>query len=408
MGNSKLVGRLVNLPLFDVLFSFPQYLYLRLRQVYIFSGAFFSVLLDLIVLLKQAVVRRMFWGRGNFYKTFFHITIMVLTISLLVTGLLTRFGQTQSSAQGLTIAYGTVGNNDLLQQGGSLTTVLAIDDPNQANFKVTKYTVVSGDTLDSIAQKFGISKDTIKWANDRQLSPFNDNVQPGWTLDIPAMDGVLHEVKSGETLDSIVALTNGNRDDIIELNNLVSPSYSLQVGSKVFVPNGKVLPPSITGQPNYIDNPNIGTGYVPSGVTVSNALGNLPAGTFDDPLTNPACSGYIESRGYSPWHDGVDLAVGGGCPERAIAAGTVIYAGWWSTAGFTVMIDHGGGVISHYYHGNGDIYVKKGDYVYKGQDIMYMGETGNATGIHLHLSLYYNGVTVDPALYVPFRQCGCV
>ena len=92
-----------------------------------------------------------------------------------------------------------------------------------------------------------------------------------------------------------------------------------------------------------------------------------------------------------------------GCPISAIASGKVVYAGWSQYGeGYNVRIDHGGGIVSHYYHGNGDIWVKTGDHVEQGQLIMFMGTTGNSTGVHLHLSLFKDNVAVDPAPYIPY------
>jgi murein DD-endopeptidase MepM/ murein hydrolase activator NlpD len=144
---------------------------------------------------------------------------------------------------------------------------------------------------------------------------------------------------------------------------------------------------------------------VASGVEARAALGSLPKGTFDDPLTSPKCSGYRQTRGYTSAHNGADLAKNGGCPIRAVAAGTVTYAGWKGYgAGYTVIIDHGGGVETQYLHGDGNIWVKAGQHVSKGQDIMYMGTTGNSTGVHLHLTLKYKGVAIDPSPYIPYRR----
>ncbi len=120
-------------------------------------------------------------------------------------------------------------------------------------------------------------------------------------------------------------------------------------------------------------------------------------------MQDPRCAGYVESRGFLSYHNGVDLAMWPGCPISAIASGIVVYAGWSEYGeGYNVRIDHGGGIVSHYYHGNGDIWVKKGDHVEQGQLIMFMGTTGNSTGVHLHLSLFKDNVAVDPAPYVPF------
>jgi murein DD-endopeptidase MepM/ murein hydrolase activator NlpD len=353
---------------------------------------------------KRVTVRRMFWGRGSWYKTSFHFIVFGFTGLLLITGILNRVGAVQSREEFLNISYGALGNSDLLLQGSSVTSVLALD-AKEVNYRVYEYTVAKGDTLDDIAKTFSITKDTLKWANDRILSPFNDNVLPGWVLNVPEMNGVLYTAKSGDNLDKVVATTKGNRFDIIELNELVPPNYNIKEGTRIFVPDGTLPPPPAPiPQPRIRRTPGSG-GYIGSGRAANTPLGSLPAGTFDDPLTHPSCGGYVWMRGFTYYHSGVDLAKGGGCPIRAVAAGTVIDAGWLGgSTGYGVVIDHGSGVSTSYFHSDGNIWVSVGQHVSKGQDIMYMGSTGNSTGTHLHLTLKYNGQPIDPSPYIPYRR----
>jgi len=99
-------------------------------------------------------------------------------------------------------------------------------------------------------------------------------------------------------------------------------------------------------------------------------------------------------------HKGVDLNVPEGTPVRAGNSGEVILAeeGFY-VHGKTVMIDHGQGVTTIYLHLK-SINVRKGDKITKGQIIGKVGETGLATGPHLHWGLYVHGVPVDPLPWV--------
>lgn len=96
-------------------------------------------------------------------------------------------------------------------------------------------------------------------------------------------------------------------------------------------------------------------------------------------------------------HTGVDIA-GSGCNGKNVVAaadGTVITAGWISGYGYTVMIDHGGGIVTLYAHSQ-KLLVKKGDKVKAGDVIMLVGSTGYATGPHLHFEVRVNGKYVNP------------
>lgn len=384
--------------------SWPGYLIWRLRQLGRFGLAAVDIVGASFSSSKKHLVSRMFWGRGSLYKSVFHISVFSVTSLLLLSGLLGRYLTNTSSAESLVIAYGQQTNTDLLEQGGSLSTILPIS-PNQTNFKIIQHVVQPGDTVDSIAARYSVTKDTLKWSNEKILSPYNDNVSVGATLYIPEINGVLYEVRGGDNIDKVVALTLGNKFDIIELNGLVGPEYSLEGKQRIFVPDGKLPPP-----PPLIPIPGVyrapsGEPCIDSGI-IGAAIGHLPAGSFGDPLCASSCQGYGYSAGFSAWHGGVDLTHYG-CPIRAAGAGKVVFAGWNSFgAGYSVIIDHGGGITTQYMHGDGNIWVRVGDTVFKGQDIMFMGNTGNSFGTHLHLTLKANGVVIDPIPYIPVHWYG--
>lgn len=351
---------------------------------------------DVAISGKKALLQRMFWGRGSLYKSSFHLFVAFITVGVLMSGLSNRIN-TLSASSDLAANFEALANAEVGSQGNNLTSVVPIAS-NALNYSVQEYTIAEGDTLQGIADKFGVTKDTVKWSNNKILSPFNDAAPVGAKLKIPEVNGVLYQTNDKDTLDSVLALTSGDRNTVIDINELSGPDFRV-ASSLVFVPNGKLPPPP----PQIIArNRPSGTGYIASS-RAGAGLGSLPAGTFDDPLSHPQCAGYRFSRGISSYHSGVDLSKSGGCPIRAIGAGRVTAAGWRRDgAGFAVTIDHGSGIRSLYYHGDGNIWVKAGDYVQKGQDIMYMGNTGNSFGTHLHLTLTFNGKLVDPQPYVPY------
>ena len=107
------------------------------------------------------------------------------------------------------------------------------------------------------------------------------------------------------------------------------------------------------------------------------------------------------TEGASTFHTGIDLAGATGTPIYASRSGEVTRGGYNDYNGYFVGINHGDGFSSVYLHMTTYV-VSIGDYVSQGQLIGYMGETGIATGPHLHLTIYYNGSTVNPADYINF------
>jgi len=97
-------------------------------------------------------------------------------------------------------------------------------------------------------------------------------------------------------------------------------------------------------------------------------------------------------------HAGIDIARSKGSPVMAPAGGLVADVGEYTLMGRTVLIDHGLGVFSAYFHLDTAL-VRRGDLVRAGQEIARVGRTGLATGPHLHYGVYVNGRDVDPALW---------
>ncbi len=104
--------------------------------------------------------------------------------------------------------------------------------------------------------------------------------------------------------------------------------------------------------------------------------------------------------GTTRYHSGMDIAVDYGTPIKAAAAGTIVYSGWLGGYGNTIMIDHGGGLVSLYAHNN-ELAVYEGQYVNQGTVVAYAGSTGWSTGPHCHFEARLHGELTEPLDYLP-------
>ncbi len=126
-------------------------------------------------------------------------------------------------------------------------------------------------------------------------------------------------------------------------------------------------------------------------------------GMFQYPVDEPCLSGgYGGSRVYNGtfhyYHTGIDFAVctAANANIYAAAPGRVVFAGPLTVRGNAVIIDHGWGVFTGYWH-QSSLSVKEGDMVDTGQILGIIGTTGRSTGYHLHFEVWVNGTQVDPS-----------
>ena len=134
--------------------------------------------------------------------------------------------------------------------------------------------------------------------------------------------------------------------------------------------------------PAQIDNPPPRLQVPTAGVISS------PFGLRADPLT-----------GGNLFHQGVDIAAPGGAPITAASAGRVVFSGWAAGYGNLVEIDHGGGWVTRYGH-NASNLVAAGETVAAGQQIAAVGQSGRATGAHLHFEVRRDGQAVRPSAFL--------
>jgi len=130
------------------------------------------------------------------------------------------------------------------------------------------------------------------------------------------------------------------------------------------------------------------------------------AANFCGNMVMPAGALTTIARGFSSYHSGIDLDAPMGSTIRAAAAGTVVYAGWYSGYGNMIDIRHDDGLITRYGHMSGYApNVGMGSIVKAGQIIGLVGQTGHATGNHVHFEVRVGGYAVDPAPYIGLGRC---
>lgn len=255
-------------------------------------------------------------------------------------------------------------------------------------YNITKYKVKSGDSLWSIGKQFHLKPETILWGND-----WLSNVgvlQIDDTLNILPVDGVLHTVREGDTLEKLQILHGTPAQEIFEYigNNFdLTQPPELKVGQQIIVPNGtspivwaEAQPPSVVINKDY-----------------SGPYPNLGTGNFTWPIALPVNM----TQEYWSGHPAIDLSTYFRQPIFASDTGTVIFAGWSKNGyGNLVIIDHGNGYRTYYAH-NESILVSAGEIAVQGQQIAESGSTGNSTGNHLDFRVMYNGQFFNPLEYLP-------
>ncbi|MDP2952501.1 MAG: M23 family metallopeptidase, partial [Chloroflexota bacterium] len=112
-------------------------------------------------------------------------------------------------------------------------------------------------------------------------------------------------------------------------------------------------------------------------------------------VTSPFGMGRTYNNGWSSYHSGIDLSGDLGAPVVAAATGRVALAAPLLVQGNAVILDHGWGVFSGYYHLS-EILVTEGQEVVQGELIGRIGNTGLSTGAHLHWEIRVGGVPVEP------------
>lgn len=367
--------------------------YLGVLLVY-FTQAYLKPKFAAFEAVKTAVVGKMYQQRGKHSQLIINysiVTVMVLSVTL-GPSLIVNDSQTQavfSLGLGSKFAFaqesstsGAVGGAS--QVLGLTTDTVEIDPLTQVSDKpradILDYTVDNGDTLASIAKKFGVDTDSIKWLN----TGLNEKkIKTGTVLKIPPVTGVVHVVKGGETIYSISKKYNVSAQAVVDFpfNEFTNDeTFSLAIGQQLIIPDGEM-----PDEPIFSPRANLAGSLTPNAGAVS-ATGNWiwPA------------AGAI-SQGFKAWHKGVDIANHDGGPILAADSGTVLVASWADNTGYgnRVVLDHGNGLKTLYGHMS-SFSVVVGQTVKRGDKLGMMGSTGRSTGTHLHFEIRTSGGNANP------------
>lgn len=264
---------------------------------------------------------------------------------------------------------------DYLFKTGGTDTIIS----RSTRKETIKYIVRSGENLNTLANDFGITALTLKYANNLSST----TLKVGQELRVPPIDGLYITVKRNDTLSSLAARYKVKVDDIQKYNGLTAGG-SIVAGQELLIP-GAVMPKTTT--------------------PTSGAKINVPAynpipysGKFVWPTESPT---HFLSQGFSRRHQAIDLNRLNGWGIYASAGGVVqARTGYNGGYGNLITINHGGGWVTYYAHLS-EFKVKSGDYVQQGQLIAIMGSTGRSTGPHLDFRIMQNKVFLNPLNYLP-------
>lgn len=327
---------------------------------------------------KDTIVDLLYRKRGKYVRPFLHFGTIGLVFLAITAGPILFSGsddenQVDSSGVLSTTAYGS----DFYTQQAEEVRLFR-------GGEITVHVVGEGETISSIAERYGLDTSTILWENDLTST---SKIKPGDELRILPIDGVRHKVQRGETIYSIGKKykLDGSQVQVIvdyPFNEFLNDeTFELATGQYIMVPDGVIV--------------STVTPTVARTVYTTPDAGSVTAhGSFVWPA-----AGRI-TQGYRFYHKAYDIANGGGGSILASDSGTVVAAGWDPSGyGNKVVVDHGNGYVTLYAHLS-LIQVQVGQRLNRGDVLGQMGSTGRSTGTHLHFEIRQGGVLLDPGSFL--------
>jgi lipoprotein NlpD len=212
--------------------------------------------------------------------------------------------------------------------------------------------------------------------------------------------GAWYVVERGETVDQIAARAGVPAEDILEVNGLTRAS-EVKAGRIIYVlagPGPAVPPPAVASAEAPAQRPAPPEQSLPA--LAGARLAPVGEGRFRWPLGGPTIGSPFGTRD-GRLHEGIDLPAPIGTPVYAAGDGQVIYAGDGIRGyGHLIVVQHEGDLLTVYAH-NSELLVKEGDRVGAGQRIALVGQSGRASGPHLHFEVRAGQIPRDPLSYLP-------
>jgi len=356
-----------------------SYLILKVRKlisflVYLIKSAFL-----LSKNLKEWSISKLIWSRGKLGKPIADFVVITITfLVFLIGGVFNSNRFVNSATTNPDVFKNTTDYLPKFQ-----TTLLLVPEERKNNESI-KYTVVEGDTLYSIGNRYKISADAIRYVNNLADA---DEIRIGQELVIPPISGIIHKVKNGDTLEKLSKLYDVPSQAIADFNYLTDLT-SLSVGSELVIPDAKIPQQSFA----------VNTGSQINTTEAPVYASGTKKGWCIWPTTTRIITQY-----YSWYHSGLDIATpwfSAMPPLYACASGRVVRAGWDPTGyGIMVLIDHGNGYQTLYGHLS-KLKVSVGQFVKQGTVIGNMGNTGRSTGPHLHFEVRKGSARQNPLNHV--------